>query len=144
LNQRGGDSNKLLVKPSDLYDNAVNFKKALQGLTKIEFGNKFYLPSQKTFQLEIKPQPSFNKNFNLLIANLIENERNGILNIICSESEKQMERLRNIFEELDPTLKTQSLHIGIRGGFIDSSLQVACYTDHQIFDRYHRFKTKSK
>src|SRR5690606_39108485 len=73
-----------------------------------------------------------------------ENERNGILNIICSESDKQTERLRNIFDELDPTLKTQSLHIGIWGGFIDRSLQVACYTDHQIFDRYHRFKTKSK
>jgi transcription-repair coupling factor (superfamily II helicase) len=144
LTQQGGESNKLLVKPSDLYDNAVNFEKTIQGLTKIEFGNKLYLPAQETYQLEIKPQPSFNKNFDLLIANLIENERNGILNIICSESEKQTERLRNIFEELDPTLKTQSLHIGIRGGFIDKSLQVACYTDHQIFDRYHRFKTKTK
>src|SRR5690606_12554166 len=59
LNQRGGESNKLLIKPSDLYENAVNFEKVVRGLNKIEFGNKFYLPTKTTFQLEIKPQPSF-------------------------------------------------------------------------------------
>ncbi|MEX2592835.1 MAG: transcription-repair coupling factor [Anditalea sp.] len=144
IKQKADQGNKLLIKPEDLFDDSGNFIKAIESFTKIEFGNKYYLKSKEPFQLEIKPQPSFNKNFDLLVENLMENERKGFLNIICSESEKQMERLRNIFDELDPTLKVQPLRIGIRGGFIDKSLQIACYTDHQIFDRYHRFKIKSK
>jgi len=144
IQQKSDVTNKLLVKPEDLFDDAGHFSQSIAGLTKVECGNKFYLEPKNTFQLDVKPQPSFNKNFDLLVANLLENERNGILNIICSESGKQMERLRNIFDELDPTLKMQPLSIGIRGGFIDKSLQIACYTDHQIFDRFHRFKTKNK
>lgn len=144
VQQKYGETNKLLVKPEDLFDDGPHFVQSITGLTKVEFGNKFHLEPMNIFQIDAKPQPSFNKNFELLVANLLENERNGILNIICSESEKQMERLGNIFDELDPTLKMQPLRIGIRGGFLDKSLQIACYTDHQIFDRYHRFKTKNK
>ncbi len=144
IQEKGDGKNQLLTKPEDLFDNAADFTKSIESLNKIEFGHKFYLAPYRTYELEVQPQPSFNKNFDLLVANLVDNEKKGILNIICSESEKQMERLRNIFEELDPTLKMQPLRIGIRGGFVDTSLQVACYTDHQIFDRYHRFKTKSK
>jgi transcription-repair coupling factor (superfamily II helicase) len=144
VKQKADQGNTLLVTPEDLFEHGGDFKKAVESFTKIEFGNKYYLKADTPFQLEVKPQPSFNKNFDLLVENLVENERNGILNIICSESAKQMERLRNIFEELDPTLRVQPLNIGLRGGFIDKSLQIACYTDHQIFDRYHRFKIKSK
>lgn len=144
IQEKSDGKNSLLISPEDLFDHAANFEKSIQELTKVEFGHKFYLDPHRVFELDVKPQPSFNKNFDLLVANLIDNEKMGILNIICSESEKQIERLRNIFEELDPTMKMQPLRIGIRGGFVDKSLQVACYTDHQIFDRYHRFKTKSK
>ena len=139
-----GETNKILIQPADLFDDAHRFEKTVQKFTKIEFGNRFYLSATETFLLEVKPQPSFNKNFDLLVENLIDNERKGILNIICSESAKQLERLKNIFEEMDPTLKMQLMPIGIRGGFIDRTLQVACYTDHQIFDRYHRSKGKSQ
>ena len=144
IEQKGDGKNNLLISPEDLFDNAANFEKSIQKLTKVEFGHKFYLEPHRTFEMDVQPQPSFNKNFDLLVTNLVDNEKAGIMNIICSESEKQIERLRNIFEELDPTMKMQPLRIGIRAGFVDKSLQVACYTDHQIFDRYHRFKTKSK
>jgi len=144
IQEKGDGKSQLLIKPEDLFDNAAGFMKSIDPLTKIEIGNKFYLEPHRVFELEVQPQPSFNKNFDLLVANLVDNEKKGILNIICSESEKQIERLRNIFEELDPTLKMQPLRIGIRGGFVDKSLQVACYTDHQIFDRFHRFKSKNK
>ncbi|HLT07270.1 MAG TPA: transcription-repair coupling factor [Cyclobacteriaceae bacterium] len=144
LIQEKDGRNQLLIKPEDLFDNGAAFASSVSSLTKVEFGNKFYLEAHQVFEMDVQPQPSFNKNFDLLVANLLDNEKKGILNIICSESERQMERLRNIFDELDPTLKMQPLRIGIRGGFIDRSLQIACYTDHQIFDRYHRFKTKNK
>jgi transcription-repair coupling factor (superfamily II helicase) len=61
-----------------------------------------------------------------------------------ADSLKQTERLRTIFDETDPYLKYQTLNIALRGGFTDHQLKVACYTDHQIFDRYHRYKTKEK
>ncbi|MBT0812083.1 transcription-repair coupling factor [Litoribacter ruber] len=139
-----GQPKKLLNTPAELFENAASFKKQLEPFNKIEFGNKFYLSAKKTYEFDVSPQPSFNKNFDLLVDNLGENAEKRYINIICSESEKQIERLLNIFEELDPTLKVQTLSMNLRQGFVDKSQKIACYTDHQIFDRYHRYKTKAK
>jgi transcription-repair coupling factor (superfamily II helicase) len=68
----------------------------------------------------------------------------GMTNMISAESLNQFNRLETIFEELDPTVKIQSLNIGLRQGFIDNIVKVSCYTDHQLFDRFHRYKTKTK
>ncbi|EOZ96136.1 Transcription-repair coupling factor [Indibacter alkaliphilus LW1] len=137
-------SGKLMLKPEDLFDNSESFLKSTASFSKIEFGHKFYFQDAELFQFDSQPQPSFNKNFELLVENLVSNEREGWLNVICSESDKQINRLANIFQELDPTLQVQSLQIGLREGFVDKNLQLACYTDHQIFERYHRYKTKNK
>ncbi|AGA77583.1 transcription-repair coupling factor [Echinicola vietnamensis] len=137
-------SKQLVLQPENLFDDGAAFLSSLDRLTKIEFGNQYHLPTSKVFDFDIKPQPSFNKNFDLLVENLVDNERKGLLNIICSESEKQVERLQNIFQELDPTLKIQSLPVSIREGFVDHSTMIACYTDHQIFERYHRYKSHKK
>lgn len=136
--------NKLLTKPENLFDDAKSFQNSIQRFNKVEFGNKFYLKAFKSFQFDIAPQPSFNKNFDLLVENLSSNAQEGYVNIICSESEKQMDRLLSIFEELDPTLKINSLSLSLREGFVDKNQKIACYTDHQIFDRFHRYKTKAK
>jgi len=138
------EKQKLLIHPHDLFDNANTFLSKTETFRKIEFGHKFYLKDARLFQFDSQPQPSFNKNFELLVENLVSNEKKGWLNIICSESDKQINRLQNIFQELDPTLKVQSLLIGLREGFVDKNLQIACYTDHQIFERFHRYKTKQK
>jgi transcription-repair coupling factor (superfamily II helicase) len=138
------ESKKLLIHPEDLFDNAGSFLNKTTTFRKIEFGHKFYLKEARIFQFDSQPQPSFNKNFELLVENLVSNEKKGWLNIICSESDKQINRLENIFHELDPTLKVQPLLIGLREGFVDKNLQIACYTDHQIFERFHRYKTKHK
>jgi transcription-repair coupling factor (superfamily II helicase) len=138
------EKQKLLIRPHDLFDNANTFLNKTETFQKIEFGHKFYLKDAQLFQFDSQPQPSFNKNFELLVENLVSNEKKGWLNIICSESDKQINRLQNIFQELDPTLHVQSLLIGLREGFVDKNLQIACYTDHQIFERFHRYKTKQK
>ncbi|MCH6199130.1 transcription-repair coupling factor [Aquiflexum sp. LQ15W] len=135
---------KLLLKPEDLFDGEMVFVQNLSRFGKVEFGNKFHLKSAATAKFDSQPQPSFNKNFDLLVQNFVENEKTGMLNIVCSESDKQIQRLENIFHELDPTLKVQYLKIGLREGFVDRSLSIACYTDHQIFERFHRYKTKAK
>ena len=138
------DSKKLLLKPEDLFDDAESFQALIQKFTKVEFGHKFYLAESHSYSFESHPQPSFNKNFDLLVQNLNDNEKAGLLNIVCSESDKQLQRLDNIFKELDPTLQVQSMQIGLREGFVDKTLRIACYTDHQIFERFHRYKTKAK
>ena len=137
-------SDRLLPKPEDLFDDASSFQQLCQSFVQVEFGHKFYAKDAEVVTFDSQPQPSFNKNFDLLVENLVSNEKNGWLNIICSENDKQINRLDNIFQELDPTLKTQSMLIGLREGFVDRTLQIACYTDHQIFERFHRYKTKAR
>ncbi|WP_114748791.1 transcription-repair coupling factor [Pleomorphovibrio marinus] len=139
-----GEASGLLSEPKILFDDGREWEKSAMQLRKVEFGRVFYFKEAKLFDCSCKPQPSFNKNFDLLVEDLVENERRGYTNIICSENGKQIERLQNIFEELHPTLRTQSLPISLRGGYIDEVLQLVCYTDHQIFERYHRYKDKHR
>jgi transcription-repair coupling factor (superfamily II helicase) len=89
-----------------------------------------------------KPQPSFNKNFDLLIRNLHENNEAGYTNLIFAENPKQIERFYAIFEDLKADAKFTPVHIGIHQGFIDEDLKICFYTDHQIFNRYHKFNLR--
>jgi transcription-repair coupling factor (superfamily II helicase) len=135
---------KLLLKPEDLFEGGKTFSKHVAGFSTIEFGRQFYLKTDNKLNWDSQPQPSFNKNFDLLVANLSENEKLGFTNLIVAENEKQIDRLLGIFHELDPTLQVQSMLLGLREGFVDRQLKIACYTDHQLFERYHRYKTRHK
>jgi transcription-repair coupling factor (superfamily II helicase) len=141
--QESGDI-KIILKPDDLFETSKTFADQAGKLVKIEFGNRYYLNPAFNFDITSKPQPSFNKDFDILIADVADNKTNGFTTIISAESIKQLERLENIFQELDPTHSFQGLNIGLRNGFIDETLKIACYTDHQIFERFHRYKTKDK
>ncbi len=96
-----------------------------------------------TVNFHTKPQPIFSKNFNLLIDDIAEHKEEGYRVIVFSESSKQLSRIQAILNEIN---HNDELHrdfetetIAIHGGFIDEDLKVCCYTDHQIFERYHRF-----
>ena len=89
-----------------------------------------------------RPQPSFNKHFNLLIENLNGNTKRGVDNYLFTDNVKQIERFYAIFEDLDAQVKFHPIPIAIHQGFIDPVLKVACYTDHQIFERFHRYKLR--
>ncbi|MDX1940618.1 MAG: transcription-repair coupling factor, partial [Saprospiraceae bacterium] len=93
-----------------------------------------------------KPQPSFNKNFPMLIEHLQENSKNRIENFLFTDNTKQIERFYAIFEDLKvPTGVGMNFHPipqAIYQGFVDLDLKIACYTDHQIFDRFHRYKLR--
>ncbi|MEP2773618.1 MAG: transcription-repair coupling factor [Fulvivirga sp.] len=135
---------KVVLNPEDLFEVSSSFIDQIQTLQKIEFGNRFYLSTDITYQLEAEPQPSFNKNFELLVKNVSENQDKELLTLIASDSQRQLERLHSIFEEIDPHTSFQGLNISLRRGFIDKTLKIACYTDHQLFERFHRYKTKDK
>src|SRR5690606_2109864 len=110
---------KLLLKPSDLFDNGKVFSQLVREFSTVEFGRQFYLKTDKKIVWESQPQPSFNKNFDLLVTNLSDNEKQGFTNLITAENEKQIDRLLGIFQELDPTLQVQSVLLGLREGFVD-------------------------
>ena len=91
---------------------------------------------------ESKPQPSFNKNFKLLIEDLERNDKAGLETFIFTDSTKQIERFYSIFEDLGADVNIHPVNKSIYEGFIDASVNLACYTDHQIFERFHRYRLK--
>ncbi len=125
----GFTDDKLIA--DQLYDFAV-----------VEYGKQFFYEGANAFNFEIRPQPSFNKDFSLLIHNIKNNEADKIENYIFTDSAKQVERLYAIFEDLDKTVQFTPINISVREGFIDREQQIACYTDHQIFDRYYKYKLR--
>ncbi len=134
---------QIVLSPEALYETKVSFLSHLDEFTKIEFGNRFYTNTPHIFSFDSEPQPSFNKNFELLAENLKQNITHGFQILISSDSEQQIERLRTIFDELDPSIHFDPLYVSLRQGFVDKSLKVVCYTDHQLFDRFHRYKLKT-
>ena len=90
-----------------------------------------------------RPQPSFNKNFSLLIDHLNDNAQHNIENYLFTDSPRQIERFYAIFEDLNADIQHfHPIKRAIHEGFIDVDLHVACYTDHQIFERFHRYKLR--
>lgn len=89
-----------------------------------------------------QPQPSFNKNFALLIDTLNAQHKAGIRNYLFTDNPKQIERFYAIFEDLGADIDLHPIPQAIHQGFIDKDLKVACFTDHQIFDRFHRYKLR--
>ncbi len=135
---------QVVLDPSDLFETSDSFKSQIGDLVQLEFGNRFYFQDAILFKLDSEPQPSLNKNFELLVQNTSENQEKGFTTLIASDSQRQLERLRTIFEEIDAGTEFQGFNISLRAGFIDKILKIACYTDHQIFERFHRYKTKDK
>lgn len=91
---------------------------------------------------DTQPQPSFNKNFELLIKALNEQTAQGLTNYLFTDNPRQIERFYHIFEDLGADVQFHPIQKAINQGFIDPVLQVACFTDHQIFERYHKYKIK--
>lgn len=100
------------------------------------------LEFQQDIVFNIKPQPSFNKNFTLLIENLKTHQTNKIETFIFTDNQRQIQRFDTIFEDLKANVLYHPVLKAINQGFIDEDLNVACYTDHQIFARFHRYKLR--
>jgi transcription-repair coupling factor (superfamily II helicase) len=101
------------------------------------------LPITQTIDFKTSPQPSFNKQFELLINHLRENQAMGYDNYIFSENPKQIDRLTAILTDLKAQVTIHPVTAGLKSGFIDHNLKIACLTDHQIFQRFHAFKLKT-
>ena len=135
------------LKPGQLFSKSDELLDCLTNRRTVEFGSSSKL-SISNSQLSIvnfhtKPQPIFSKNFNLLIDDISEHKEEGYRIIVFSESSKQLSRIQAILNDINHNDEShrdfETETIAIHGGFIDEDLKVCCYTDHQIFERYHRF-----
>lgn len=144
---------QLVSDPNEIFETRRGFLNQIKTFKTIEFGRRFYGPfspksdtNNASFRETwgAKPQPSFNKDFKRLIDDLSERQHQGYTNVIVAESAKQLERLEKIVNELDPYVKFRPMNISLREGYIDDQLKVICYTDHQIFSRFHKYHVKEK
>lgn len=105
------------------------------------------LKSQGDIQFHTLPQPQFHKNFDMIKEEFLRLQGEGYKINIFADSEKQMERLRDIFDEMSKTeadeIVFSSVNKAIHEGYIDESLKQCFFTDHQIFDRFHKYSLKS-
>ena len=98
---------------------------------------------QQKISFKQSPQPSINKQFDRLIQLLNDNHKSGFENFIFCSNESQKKRLNDIFEETDRTVHYKTEVCPLHEGFEDMEAKVACFTDHQIFERYHKYKIHS-
>ncbi|WP_394344078.1 transcription-repair coupling factor [Flavobacterium microcysteis] len=137
------------IAPEELFLNQEAFIRKALDFTIAEVSSRAIFKTQKTFEFHIQPQPSFNKQFDLLLNNLNDNHFNGYKNFIFCSNEQQAKRFHDIFESLDEAnsenIRKQyhTIVFPLYQGFIDEENQIACYTDHQIFERYHKFSIKN-
>jgi transcription-repair coupling factor (superfamily II helicase) len=107
----------------------------------IEFGYQLTL-SNFEIEFNTKEQPAFNRQFDMLIRDLKHWEGKGFQLFLFAENPKQLERLYSIFSDLKAEIKFNPIPSAIHEGFIDEDLKIVCYTDHEIFQRYHKYRVK--
>jgi transcription-repair coupling factor (superfamily II helicase) len=128
-------------KPIELFCDGAFIQSQLQDFTLVDFGNQNKVDSKINFNTI--PQPSFNKQFNLLIDNLTEYHKGGFTNYIFCANEQQAKRFHDIFDDSEQEVHYETVVFPLYQGFIDIDNRLVCYTDHQIFERYHKFRLKN-
>ncbi len=133
-------------KPEALFLNAKVLQKQLKSFSLLTTAGG-HTVIENTLVNEVsfntKPQPSFNKKFDLLIENLNTNHQQGYTNYIFCASDQQTQRFHDIFDEVEEDVHYKTIVLPLYQGFIDNDLKIVCYTDHQIFERYHKFQLKN-
>jgi transcription-repair coupling factor (superfamily II helicase) len=128
--------------PGELYLSPIELKENFKRFPIIEFGPDYHFTPTGKFSFSFIPQPSFNKNFDLLSVDFLSKQGDGFQNIIFSNQPKQIERLFQIFEDIGTGVRFEPMAFSLQEGFVCPALKLVCYTDHQLFDRYHRFRLK--
>jgi transcription-repair coupling factor (superfamily II helicase) len=140
---READTDKIEKKnvTADDFISPGSLKEELDKKHLVEFGYQVHLA---TFEIvfNTKAQPAFNRQFDLLIKDLKSWEARQFQLYIFAENPRQLERLQSIFDDLKAAIVFNPVPTSIHEGFIDEDLRLVCYTDHQVFQRYHKYKVK--
>ncbi len=127
---------KKLISGPDFLQKALSFRR-------IDFGHKAAGTPQATLAFQTSIQPIFHKNFDLVASTLTDYRQRGYQLYICSDSVKQTDRLRDIFQERGDKISFVPVDRTLHEGFIDHTLKCCIFTDHQIFDRFHKYNLRS-
>ena len=134
------------AKPAELFCNGNFIKNQFNQFTVVHFGTENRLLDSNIatkINFNTIPQPSFNKQFNLLIDNLNEYHKAKFTNYIFCANEQQAKRFHDIFDDAAKEVHYETIVFPLYQGFVDLDNKLVCYTDHQIFERYHKFRLKN-
>ena len=137
-----GEQTELAGLERKLVDGAEFTVRALD-FRRIDFGHKALGTPQASLRFETSVQPVFHKNFDLVSSALTDYQLRGYSIYICSDSVKQTDRLKNIFKERGDDIRFEPVDRTLHEGFIDHTLHSCILTDHQIFDRFHKYSLRS-
>lgn len=137
-----GEKTELMSLETKLIDGSEFAVRALE-FKRIEFGNKPTGTPQATLPFDTSAQPIFHKNFDLVSSTFTDYLEQGYTLYICTDSEKQAKRLKDIFEERGDKIAFTPVNKTLHEGFSDNTLRSCFFTDHQIFDRFHKYNLRS-
>lgn len=129
-------------EPKELYLDRSVTAASIESMRVVEYGLQRSICLERTIEFQTEPHPSFNKNFDLLIENLHNQKKIGYDCLIASAQPKQVERLIQIFNDKGKPADFYPLYHDFSAGFIDKEFRFLLYTDHQIYERFHRFRLK--
>ena len=128
--------------PEALFIGPEKLESLLEPFHVVEFDGGTSFADRVVIDWDMLPQPSFNKNFDLITSNLQANHRQGYHNVIVAGQATQIERLHDIFADREAEVPHHPIPIELSQGFVDKEIKLLVYTDHQLFERYHRFRLK--
>ena len=130
------DIQKTILQGTDFTDKALDFRR-------IDFGSKPICTPQARLKFETSVQPIFHKNFDMVSSSLNDFIQRGYKIYICSDSSKQTDRLKDIFKERGDNIVFEPVDRTLHEGFVDHTMRLCIFTDHQIFDRFHKYNLRS-
>ena len=132
--------------PESLYLEGKHLEGLLESFAVVEFGGGATWPARVILKYGMTAQPAFNKQFDMIASNLRANHKQGYVNVVVSGQATQLERIHDVFhdklEEGQEPVPYKPIPIELSEGFVDKDLKILVYTDHQMFERYHRFRLK--
>lgn len=135
-----------IENPESIFTTGEEIVSHLKNFRTISFGKFLSSKDKYTIKFNSSPQPAFNKNFNMLLDDINKLKAEHYSVYCFSESKKQLDRIQSILNDIqkldEDHLNFTPINHSIQGGFIDKDLRICCYTDHQIFERYHRFRLR--
>ncbi len=131
------------AEPSELFIKGEGLKNKIEAFPVVEFGPQNFFSPAFSLEIDAKAQPSFNKKFDLLVEDFKKNNEAGRQNFLLCINAKQVERFEAIFEDIGQEVQYQPIIHSLHAGFVDREAGWVVYTDHEIFERYQKFRLKN-
>ncbi len=131
------------IPPAERLINGDQLANDLLNKAFIFWGNYQNIKAGKTLNMNVSPQPLFHKQFKLIEKDILEKQEKGYKIMMLSGNKRQLDRLQQIFIDRGSKIHYDEINLALHEGFVDHDLMLCIYTDHQIFDRYHKYSLKT-